>query len=430
MSTKTIILNSGRCAWGACFACGWGKIKGPEPSIHRLKAEIDKIFSKLDKGIDNLKIFASGSFLDDRQFPRAIRQYLVKRCIEKRITGLTIESRPEFITDENLQDFKGMSLTVAIGLEIADNEILKKYNKGFTVEDYIKAAEIIKRNHCKLRTYIMVGLPFVKNHKQATKDSVELARKYSDSIVLINTFPHSAAPIFDYWLEGKWKPLDRKQFEDIVRNFPDCEKEFDNFAFIPKFPREKREFIKGATKNQLLHPHFEVWQDYFCRFYQPPQGKNILLFIPCTHRKPYYKSQLHKAILSAIEKLACFQKIHMIVVSNPGVIPYEFADNYPFANYDWPEWEETPEIKKLYIDITAKRVLAFLSAHKEHYKAFFAYFKPDSESWKALQKAAEKLDIKIKNCVSEETYKKIKGETNPLTKTVALEDLSMTLKKL
>ncbi|MEM7820258.1 MAG: DUF5591 domain-containing protein [Candidatus Aenigmatarchaeota archaeon] len=427
---KTLLLTSGRCAWGECFACGWGRLIGPPPSMHRLKNILDEKFREFKKEkITGLKVFSSGSFLDDKQFPAAIRRYLVKKCIEHGIRKLTVESRPEFVTPERLADFSGINLTVAIGLEVADNELLKKYHKGFTIEDYIKAAEILHAEGCKLRTYLMVGLPFVENHAATVKKSVEFARKHSDSIVLINTFPHSAAPIFDMWISGKWKPLDRKQFNDIVRNYPDCEIEFDNFAFVPKFHKEKQEFIKGATEKQLLHPHFEVWQDYFVRFYDPPDGLDIALFIPCAFRKPYRNSRLHRAIFSMLEKMKIFRRLHVIVISSPGVIPYEFSNHYPFTSYDWPEWEETPEIKKRYIEVVQRRIENYLKAHGRHYKKIYSYLKPDSESYTALCNACKSLGIDIVNCLSDETYEKIKGEKNPLALKEALDDMKHVLEK-
>jgi len=425
MKEKMILLSSGKCAWGECFACGWGRLTGPPPSMHRLKDIVDEKFHELRKEkIDRLKIFASGSFLDDRQFPATIRRYIVKKCVEQNILDFVVESRPEFVTPERLADFSGVKLTVAIGLEVADNEMLKKYRKGFTVEDYAKAAETLHANGCMVRTYLMIGLPFVTDYEAMTKKSVEFARKYSDSIVLINTFPHSAAPIFDAWVSGEWRPLDKKHFKEIVKPYTDCETEFDNFAFVPKFHRERQEPIRGAGIKQLLHPYFELWQDYFTRFYEPPAGKDILLFIPCAFRKPYQFSQLHKAIFGVLEKLKIYPRLHVVVISSPGVIPYEFCGHYPFSRYDWPEWEETPEIKKKYIEVTQKRIENYLRAHGKHYKKFYDYFKLEAESYVALKSACEKFGINVTDCLQPDTYEKIKDQKNMLTRDEALSDLN------
>lgn len=419
---RTIILSGGKCAWGECFGCGWGKLVGPPPQIHRLKKAIDDKFRKIKK-VKRLKIFASGSFLDDKQFPRMVRRYVAQKCMQGGIKELVIESRPEFITDENLTDFKGVKLTVAIGLEIADDKILKKYKKGFIAEDYVRAAETLKRNKCGLRTYLMVGLPWVKDRKKSLKKSVGFARNYSDSIVLINVFPHSRAPLYNMWVSGKWEPLDRKEFDKLTKPYKDCEKEFDNFAFIPRF--HEQPFIRGATKKELVHPFYNVWQDYFARFYERPEKNDIALFIPCAYRKPYFHSKLHKAIFSAIDKLKIRPRLHLIAISSPGVIPYEFVDHYPFNKYDWPEWEETREIKKLYIKVNQKRIENYLKSQK--YKKYYCYFKPTAESYVALERACKKLGIKLVNCLGKQAYEKVKDKKNPLSLPEALKDLKKKL---
>ncbi len=419
MKEKILLLNSGKCSWGKCLACGWGRLSSPKLGIHELKKAVDETFQEIkNKNISKLKIFASGSFLDDAQFPRAIRKYISKKCADACIS-LTIESRPEFITQENLGDFRGTKLTVAIGLESGDDEVLEKYNKGFAAEDYARAASLLHENDFKVRTYLMIGLPF----GNSLKKSVEFADKYSDEIVLINVFPHSAAPLFKLWVAGKWKPLDKKQFEETVAPFkgnPKIETDFNNFSFLPRFPREKQEMIKGASERELLHPHFVVWQDYICRFYETPQGKKTVLFLPCTFTKPYYNSKLHREIAKIIGKR---KDLHLVVLSSPGVIPYEFADRYPFNSYDWPEWEETDEIKKKYIEALEKRIENYLRTHR--YENYFCFLKP-SETFIALGKACKKLNIPLVNCLKTETWEKIKGGKNPLF--LALEDLKEALK--
>ncbi|MCD6476557.1 MAG: DUF5591 domain-containing protein [Candidatus Aenigmarchaeota archaeon] len=405
MKQEIIFLSSGKCSWGKCFACGWGKLKGPEPNLHRLKNIIDKKFKKL-KNIDRLKIFVSGSFLDDKQFPKSIRKYIIQKIKENNIKQLVIESRPEFISNESLSDFKGIDLYVAIGLECADNKILKKYNKGYTVEDFVRAAEILHKNNFKVRTYLMVNLPFLKDIKKDLDKSVKFAKKYSDEIVLINTFPHSESALYDLYIKGKWKPLDRQQFDKITKKYKNIEKDFDNFAFIPRF--KQKPLVKGATKESLLHPYFEIWQDYIQRFYKNPSKKPVL-FLPCAFKKPYSKSKLHKAIFSVVNK----DKVHPVVISSPGVIPYEFIDKYPFNKYDWPEWEETSEIKKIYIQVTQKRIEKYLKNHK--YRKYYCYLKYDSETYKALSKACKKLKIKLVNILPEHVYEKIKYRKNSLS---------------
>jgi len=426
MKYETMFLTSGKCSWGECYACGWGRLTGPDPKTNKLKSIIDRKFKGLHKS-KRLRIFASGSFFDDKQFPREVRKYIFNKARDHGFKELVVESRPEFITNDRLNDCKDIQLIVAIGLEVADNNILKKYRKGFTVENYIQAAEVLKICGCKLRTYLMVGMPFIKDHKKSLKKSVSLVKKYSDEIVLINTFPHREAPIFDAWIAGKWKPLDKEEFKRLVDPYKGVETDFDNFAFVPKFHRDKEKWIKGATIKNLLHPYFEVWQDYLARFFEPPKENDIAFFTMCSFKKPYRKSTFFKNLLVTLKEIKNSDKLHILVVSTPGVVPFELSYRYPFDKYDWPEWEETPKVKKKYLEVTEKRVYNYLKSHSKHYKKFYCYLKPDSESYQAVHNACKKLKIKIIDCIDKENYELIKDMRNPLSTNEAL---SVLIKKL
>ena len=99
-------------------------------------------------------------------------------------------------------------------------------------------------------------------------------------------------------------------------------------------------------------------------------------------------------------------------MSTPGVIPYEFSYEYPFNSYDWPEWLETDEVKRDYIEITKMRVKKFFEKHGNHYKLIFAYFHLESETLQAIRLAFEELNMTDKLIVvlDYETYIKIKSE--------------------
>ena len=114
-------------------------------------------------------------------------------------------------------------------------------------------------------------------------------------------------------------------------------------------------------------------------------------------------------------------------MSNSGLIPFELSYKYPFNKYDWPEWEETPAVKKLYIKVIQERVENYLKAHKNNYKKFYCYLKPDSESHKAVHAACRKQKVKLVDCIKEENYESIKGEKNPLSLQNALTDLMNSL---
>src|SRR3989344_8818006 len=424
---KVIIINSGKCAWGGCTYCRWGRLAARQKDMHRLKEFWGDQIRDIKPGtVERIKIFCSGCFLDPKQIVPAFRSYVVRSCEKLGVKSLIVESFPRFITPENLENMQSdkVKILAGIGLECADDEVLKKIRKGFTLADFEKAHDILKKYGWGIRAYLLVNAPGMT--EEHVKKSVEYAAKWAEETILINTLPHYAAPIMLDWLEGRWKPLDLKQFEKAVAPY-NVETDFKNFNFVPKWPLNLQQKIRGATEKELLHPHFEVWQDYMCRFWQPknnivePIAKDVLVFLPCAFRKPYFNSQLHKAIMPVLQESKEWDRMQVVVISSPGVIPYEYANYYPFNSYDWPELEETPEIKKKYVEVTQTRIENFLRSHQ--FKKIVCYFKPTSESFTALKQACGNLGLELQNLIDDKTFSKVENEKNPLAQPVALESL-------
>ncbi|NYZ79939.1 DUF5591 domain-containing protein, partial [Candidatus Micrarchaeota archaeon] len=342
--------------------------------------------------------------------------WFAKYVISKGIKELTIESRPEFVTQSNINDFKELKLTVGIGLECADNDVLKKYGKGFTVEDFEKAASLLHKNKAKVRAYLMVNIPF--GTPETLDKSVAFAKKHSDSIVLINTFPHSKSRLFDLWISGAWSPMSTGEFEKTVAKYAKekiVETDSQNYMFVPKFPADKRVKIVGASSETLNHAYFRVWQDFFQRFYDVPKDKENVLFLQCSFQKPYSRSNTHKKISGVLKDFAEFRsKTHLVVLSTPGAVPFEYEDYYPFNDYDWPEWEETDEIRAEYRKVVGERIKKYLETHK--YKKYYSYLKPSSDTFAALKKACEETKVKLISLVDEKSFELVANEKNPLVR--------------
>jgi len=429
MGMAILILNSGRCAHGKCIFCGYGKIYKK-----RTKDELIKIFDDFFSSNNDsvVKIFGSGSFFDEKQIPKEVFEYFVKKCKECKISEIYVESRPEFITKEKILKLKetNAKINIAIGLESANDKILKAINKGFTVNDFIKAADLIHSLSCNVRAYILVNLP-VKNWKKELEKSVNFALNYADSIVLINLLPHEDSEIYDLWIKGEWNFLSKEEFFDGTskwKNNKKIELDAETFKFIPRFRDTK--ILDGVGEEFLTHPYFEVWQDYLERWYKKPAEKTIVLFLPCSAKKPYSESETHRKILNILSGLnkEKYMSIHQVMISNPGVIPREFENFYPFNAYNWDEKFENEFIKKRYIEVTKERIKKYLNAQK--YEKIFCFLKY-TESYEALRLACEELNLHLKNLLKEETYKKMKeeGKTSIVCED-ALNDLKEGIKVL
>jgi len=185
----------------------------------------------------------------------------------------------------------------------------------------------------------------------------------------------------------------------------------------------KKDFIgiNGVGRDQLIHPHFEIWQSYFKDFFHFEDNIEIIVFVPCAAIKPYYNSSIHRIFNKIIEK---HENIQKIVISNAGLIPYEFCDQYPFDSYDWNPLLETEPIKQEYIEIISRRVYDFFKSKEINEEIrFITYLRNDSESLKSLKAAFNKLNFNLEVI-------KISGKLHETADTDLLLILEENLKRL
>jgi radical SAM enzyme (TIGR01210 family) len=181
-----VILRTIGCWWSrkkGCLMCGYNQAAsesgiGEEQLLRQLEVAKSKF-----QGEEMVKIYTSGSFLDEREVPLGVR----RRILEEFSTckRILFESRPEFVTDESLSNLPSEKMEIALGLESSNDLILRKcINKGFTSSDYQRAAGLIKSKGMRVRTYLLLKPPYLTEH-EALKDtitSIELASSLSDSI--------------------------------------------------------------------------------------------------------------------------------------------------------------------------------------------------------------------------------------------------------
>ncbi len=210
-----IILRTRGCRWAlksGCSMCGYFN----DSSWQQITEE--QMLAQFQKAMDQynqeplIKIFTSGSFLDETELSLHTQQHIINTCSET-AKKISIESRPEFITDQTLETMNTSldngQLEIGIGLETA-NDALREYaiNKGFTFNDYQNAATLLKKNNFLLKTYVLVKPPFL-SEKQALNDSIQTIETISDitGIVSINPTNVQRYTFVEYlWKRQQYRP--------------------------------------------------------------------------------------------------------------------------------------------------------------------------------------------------------------------------------
>ena len=204
-----LILRTSGCWWSkkkGCLMCGYNSASDSSIGLSDILAQLKVAIGRYEDE-KFVKIYTSGSFLDRNEIPLEARTAIMEAFpLAKRIL---FESRPEFVTAEELSTLPNERVQVALGLESANNDILRKcIQKGFLVEDFVRAASLLREKGIPVRTYLLLKPPFL-TEKQAmldTIESIEFAAPYSESISINPINVQKDTMVERLWRRGDYRP--------------------------------------------------------------------------------------------------------------------------------------------------------------------------------------------------------------------------------
>ena len=225
--TFVIILRTKGCTWSlksGCTMCGYFNDSLLDEIADKDLLKQFELAIKNYKGERFVKIFNSGSFLDDKEISPKVRLEILN-ILSKKVKKISVESRPEYITDKILLDIKKIInskiFEIGIGLETANDIVRKKtINKGFNFVQYKKAADILKKYNYKLKTYVLVKPPFL-TEKESIFDCINTIDKIKDitNVVSLNPVNVQRYTMVEYlWKRNKYRPPWLWSILEILKN--------------------------------------------------------------------------------------------------------------------------------------------------------------------------------------------------------------------
>ncbi len=164
--------------------------------------------------------FAANTFISSRKTRQTLEEEIAMNEIAKvHVIGLTLETRPDSITIDELKRFRRFGCTrVQIGVQHTDNRILKLSNRGCTTKDTINATALLKVNGFKVDYHLMPVL------YGATPDiDLKMFNEVLNSPDLQadqwKIYPCSAVPyskLFDLLQNGKYQPYSDEELKDVL----------------------------------------------------------------------------------------------------------------------------------------------------------------------------------------------------------------------
>ncbi|KDE60091.1 nitrogen fixation protein NifB [Halostagnicola sp. A56] len=189
-TSLTIILNTGGCRWaraGGCTMCGYvaESVDGGSVSHDALMDQIDVCLDheaeNADEPADLIKIYTSGSFLDEREVGAESRRAIAQTFGDRE--RIVLESLPDFVDREKLTDFtdEGLQTDIAIGLETATDRVRHDcVNKYFDFADFEDAcATAADVENAGIKAYLLMKPPFL-SEPEAVEDMISSIERCAD----------------------------------------------------------------------------------------------------------------------------------------------------------------------------------------------------------------------------------------------------------
>ena len=222
----TMILRTAGCSWwlktGGCTMCGYNaKASDTKISSRDVLNQFERAWETYDEQ-SIVKIYTSGSFLDDNEISPDIREKILSSA-KGAGAKLLFESRPEFVTEESLRNCSRVheDIELALGLESANDKVLEKsISKGFRFSDYLRAAELADSEGISVRTYLLLKPPSLTEREAVkdTMDSIVAAKKYSRVISInpVNVQKHTK--LERLWRSWAYRPAWLWSLLEVLEN--------------------------------------------------------------------------------------------------------------------------------------------------------------------------------------------------------------------
>ncbi|WP_246983673.1 archaeosine biosynthesis radical SAM protein RaSEA [Halorientalis marina] len=216
----TIILNTGGCRWaraGGCTMCGYvaESVEGGSVAHEDLMAQVEQCLDHEEENADDecglIKIYTSGSFLDEREVPAETRRAIAETFADR--DRIVVESLPDFVEREKIEDFteQGLETDIAVGLETATDRVRRDcVNKYFEFAEFERACADARDCGAGVKAYLLMKPPFL-SESEAVDDMKSSVRRcaavdgcHTVSMNPVNVQRHTM--VEDLFHDGGYRP--------------------------------------------------------------------------------------------------------------------------------------------------------------------------------------------------------------------------------
>jgi len=151
-----------------------------------------------------------------------------------RMVGLTIETRPDWAFEKHIDRMLKLGTTrVELGVQTVFNFIYERTKRGHTVEDTVKATQLLKDAGLKINYHMMPGLPgsSFERDLESFRIIFEDSRFRPDMLKVYPTLVTGDTTLYKWWKQGEYAPYHTEEAIELL---------VEVYKFLPKWVRVMR----------------------------------------------------------------------------------------------------------------------------------------------------------------------------------------------
>ena len=136
-----------------------------------------------------------------------------------RIIALVIETRSDYSGKIHINDMLSYGTTrVEVGVQSLYNNVLEKAKRGHTVEDSIKATQLLKDSFLKVSYHMMTGLPGTTREMDINmfKELFENENFKPDMLKIYPCLVMPGTSLYDQWKQGEYRPISSEEAAETI----------------------------------------------------------------------------------------------------------------------------------------------------------------------------------------------------------------------
>ncbi len=167
-----------------------------------------------------------------------------------RIVGITVETRPDFITRKEIKRMRSIGITrVELGVQSIYDDVLEKTKRGHSVSDTKKATKLLKDAGFKISYQVMPNLPGsdLKRDVQMFKKIFEQEDFCPDLLKIYPLALVKKSEVYRDYKKGEFKPYTK---EELINLLIEIKKQVPYYCRIQRVIRDipAEKIVEGGSK--------------------------------------------------------------------------------------------------------------------------------------------------------------------------------------